>query len=173
MCISLMIGNVGHLFTFRDFQMSDCSSPACPPFSLCLTFSFSFKSPFSNYSQEIQHWVWKVLSFVFWIFFFFFFFFFFFVFLGLHLLHMEVPSWGSNQSCSFWPQPQPQHRQIQAASVTYTTAHGNTVSLTHWGTPGIEPTSSGIRVRFVIPEQQRDLLILIKSGRWSPGPITS
>ena len=35
-------------------------------------------------------------------------------------------------------QPQPQH-QIQAPSATYTTAHGNTRSLTHKVRPGIEP----------------------------------
>jgi len=45
----------------------------------------------------------------------------FFFFLGQHPWHMEVPR--------FTPQPQ-QHR-IQAASATYTTADGNTRSLTH------------------------------------------
>ena len=38
---------------------------------------------------------------------------------------------GSNQSCSHWPTPQPQQRQSQATSATYSTAHGNTGSLTH------------------------------------------
>ena len=31
---------------------------------------------------------------------------------------------------------------IRAASATYTTAHGNAVSLTHWARPEIEPTTS-------------------------------
>ena len=53
------------------------------------------------------------------------------VFLGLHLRHMEVPRLGANQSWSRWPTPQPQPCQIRAASVTYTTAHANTGSLTH------------------------------------------
>ena len=42
--------------------------------------------------------------------------------------------------------PQPQQRRIWASSVTYTTAHGNTRSLTHWARPGIEPAFSWILV---------------------------
>ena len=38
--------------------------------------------------------------------------------------------------------PGPQQCQIGATSVTYTTAHGNTRSLTYRGRPGMEPTSS-------------------------------
>ena len=45
--------------------------------------------------------------------------------------------------------PQPQQRQIQAASATYTTAHGNARSLTHCAKPGIEPATSWFLVRFV------------------------
>ena len=37
----------------------------------------------------------------------------------------KLPSKGLNQSCSCWPVPQPQQHKIWAASVTYTTAHGN------------------------------------------------
>ena len=40
---------------------------------------------------------------------------------------------------------------------TYTTAHGNTASLTHWARPGTEPTSSWILVGFVSPEPRHDL----------------
>ena len=40
--------------------------------------------------------------------------------------------------------PQPQQLGMQALSVTYTTANGNTRSLTHWTRPRIEPTSSEI-----------------------------
>ena len=65
--------------------------------------------------------------------------------------------WGSNQSCSLWPTPQPQQRQIWARSFTYNTAHGNAGSLTHWVRPGIEPTSSGILVRFISIEPQQEL----------------
>ena len=39
----------------------------------------------------------------------------------------------------------------------YTTAHGNTGSLTHWGRPGIESASSWILVGFASAEPQREL----------------
>ena len=47
------------------------------------------------------------------------------------------PKQGLNQTCSHWPMPQPQQRQIQAASAAYTTAHGNAGSLAHWARPEI------------------------------------
>ena len=40
------------------------------------------------------------------------------------------------------PTPQLEQCQIWATSVTYTAACSNTRSLTHWGRPGIQPTSS-------------------------------
>ena len=70
-----------------------------------------------------------------------------FVFLGLYLWHMEVPRQGSNWSCSQQPTPEP--HWIQAMSVTYTTAHSNSRSSTHWARPGIEPMSSWMLVGFV------------------------
>ena len=62
--------------------------------------------------------------------------------------------------------PQPQQRQIRATYVTYTTAHGNTGSLTHWVSSGIEPASSRILVRFISAEPQRKLprLCFLKDG---------
>ena len=42
-------------------------------------------------------------------------------------------------------------------SVTSTTAHSNTASLTYWLRPGIEPESSWIPVRFVSTEPRREL----------------
>ena len=42
-------------------------------------------------------------------------------------------------------------------SVTYTTAHDNPRSLTHWETPRIEPTSSRMLVMFVTAEAQWEL----------------
>ena len=65
-----------------------------------------------------------------------------FVFLGLQPQHMEVPRLGANSSCSHWPIPQPQKHQTQAVSAAYTTAHGNTGSLTHLVRPGLQPASS-------------------------------
>ena len=64
------------------------------------------------------------------------------MFLGPHLQHMRFPGKGSNRSYGCWPMPQPQQRQILAASATYTTAHGNARSLTHRARPGLEPASS-------------------------------
>ena len=49
-----------------------------------------------------------------------------FVFLGPHLRHMEDPRLGVE---SWLKPPQPQQCQIQAVSLTYTTAHGNARSL--------------------------------------------
>ena len=45
--------------------------------------------------------------------------------------------------------PQPWQRGTQASSVTYTTAHNNARSPTHWARPGIEPTFSRIPVGLV------------------------
>ena len=90
----------------------------------------------------------------------FFFFFFFFFFLGPHPRHVEVPRlwvkllwlW-----CTRWPTPQPQQCQIWAVSETYTTAHGNTRSLTHWVRAGFESSSLWMLVRFVSTEPWREL----------------
>ena len=57
-----------------------------------------------------------------------------------------------DRSCTFRPTPQPQQLGIRAASVTYTTAHGNARSLTSWARPGIEPASLWELVRFVSAE---------------------
>ena len=56
------------------------------------------------------------------------------------------------------PISQPQHCQIWAVSATYTRAHGNAGSLTHWVGPGIEPVSLWILVRFITAEPQWELL---------------
>ena len=55
----------------------------------------------------------------------------------------------SNQSCSCQLIPQPQQSQIQAVSVTYTTAHSNAGSLAHWVKLGIKLSSSWIGVGFL------------------------
>ena len=54
---------------------------------------------------------------------------------------------------------QPQQCQIWAISVTYATAHGNTGSLTHWASPGIQHASLWILFRFVSAEPQWELWI--------------
>ena len=65
------------------------------------------------------------------------------------------------------PQLQPQPRQIQAASLTYTTAHSNTRSLTHWTRPGIKPESSRILVRFIFTEPHWELPLSTPSNSYS------
>ena len=50
--------------------------------------------------------------------------------------------------------PQPQPRQIQAISETYTTAYGSARSLTHWVRPGIKSASSWILVISSKPQQE-------------------
>ena len=73
----------------------------------------------------------------------------FFFFLGPHPQHMEVPRLGWKRSWSCQSMPQPQQHQIQIASVTYATAHGNIGSLTHWVSPGIKPHPHGHCVGFL------------------------
>ena len=82
----------------------------------------------------------------------FFFFFFFLVFLGLHSWHMEVPRLGVKLKLELPAYAMAQQCQIWAVSVTYTIAHSNVGSLTHWVRPGIKPTPSWITVRFVPTE---------------------
>ena len=81
--------------------------------------------------------------------------FFFFCFLGPHLQHMEVPRLGVEselQLLAFTTTQDP------SGTATYTTAHGNAGSLTHWVRPRIEPAFSWILVRFITAEPQWELL---------------
>ena len=107
------------------------------------------------------------------LFFFFFSFFFSFLFLlywlfrAAHMAYEGSQARGQNQSCSCWPTPQ--QRQIWAASVTYTTALGNSGFLTQWARPGIEPASSWMLVGFISTEPQWELLVL---SFWSLPSLT-
>ena len=98
----------------------------------------------------------------------FFLFFFFFPFYSHTRGIWKFPGQGSNRSYSCWPTPQPQQHQIQAESVTYATAHGNTGSLTHWAKPGVEPASSQRQCWVLNPmshnRNSRSKFFL--SGRW-------
>ena len=64
-------------------------------------------------------------------------------FLGLHPQHMELPSLGVKLEFQLLHTPQPRQCQIQAESATYTTAGGNTRSLTHssWQRWSLNPLS--------------------------------
>jgi len=78
----------------------------------------------------------------------------------------RFPGEESNQSCSHWPTPQPQQRQIRAMSATYTTAHGNAQSLTHLVRPGIEPVTSWILAIFISTEPRWELSFFFFFWSW-------
>ena len=92
------------------------------------------------------------------VFFSFFFFLFFF-------LRAALSAYGSSQArgcigaAPAGPTPQPQQCQIRAASVTYTAAHNNTGSPTHWARPGIEPASAWILVDLFLPHSKGPLTV--------------
>ena len=67
---------------------------------------------------------------------------FFFSFYGCTNGIWKFPEQGSNWGVSWRLTPQPQQRQIQAASASYAADHGNAGSLTHWTRTGMEPASS-------------------------------
>ena len=80
--------------------------------------------------------------------------------------------------CQPTPQPQQQQCHIWTVSATYTTAHSNVRSLTHWARPGIETASLRMLVRFISTEPWWELLDLFYfhskvlweegwEGRWS------
>ena len=77
-------------------------------------------------------------------------------FLEMYPQHMEVPRLGVKLELQL-----PVYNTAMATpdpgwSVTYTAAHSNTGSLTHWAGPGIEPTSSRILVRLVTADPQQE-----------------
>ena len=86
-------------------------------------------------------------------------------FLGLHSWHMEVSRLGSNRSCSHRPMPEPQQCGIRATSATYTTAHINAESLTHWARPGMEPGPSWFLVGFVNHCTTRELVVVVDATK--------
>ena len=70
-------------------------------------------------------------------------------FLGPHLQHMEVSRLGIKAAAAGLHHSHSNSNVGSEPHVTYTTAHGNIRSLTHWERPGIEPTTSCILVGFV------------------------
>ena len=62
--------------------------------------------------------------------------------------------------------PQPQQCQIWAPSVTYTRAHSNAGSLTHWVRPGIKPAPSWILVGFTSTAPQSELSVVLFYGEY-------
>ena len=97
----------------------------------------------------------------------------FFFFLGPHLWYMEVSRLGSNQSHSCWPTPQPQQRQIRAASATYTTHSSWQCWILNPLRPRVKPTTSCFLVGFVStvprwehPGQVNCDCSLVRDGMW-------
>ena len=64
----------------------------------------------------------------------------------------KFPGQGKSRSCSC----QPQEHLIRAESATYTTAHGNTGSLTHQARPGIEPSPHGYQLGSLLLSHDRN-----------------
>ena len=62
---------------------------------------------------------------------------------------MEFPRVEGESELLWLATPELQQCQIWAMSATYTTAHGNAGSLTHWVRPGIEPMPSWFLVWFI------------------------
>ena len=60
--------------------------------------------------------------------------------------------------------PQSQQHGIWAMSETYTTAHGHTGSLTHWGRSEIKPTTSWFLVGFISTVTQWELPLYLLVG---------
>ena len=71
-----------------------------------------------------------------------------FCFLGPHLWHIGVPRLRVESELQLPSYPQPLQWWDPRASATYTTAHNNAGSPTHWGRPGIKLASSWIIVSF-------------------------
>ena len=69
---------------------------------------------------------------------------------------MQIPGLGVESELQL-PAYTTQQGKIRAASVTYTAAHTNADSLTHWVRPGIEPATSWLLVGFVSTEPQWEL----------------
>ena len=80
-----------------------------------------------------------------------------FVFWGLHVQHMEVPRLGVESELLPSAYTTATATPVWAPSVTYTTAHGNTRSLTHWVRPEIDPATSWFLVGFISTVPGREL----------------
>ena len=80
-----------------------------------------------------------------------------FVISGTHPRHMGVPRLGVQSELQLPANVRATAMQIRATSATYTTAHGNVRSLTHWGRPGIEPAIPWFLVEFVSAAPRREL----------------
>ena len=74
---------------------------------------------------------------------------------------------GSNRSGSCQPMPQPQQCQNRATSATYTIAHGNSGSLTHWATQGSNLQPHGSSLGSLTAEPGWELHKMLIAEKWS------
>ena len=74
---------------------------------------------------------------------------FFFFLLGSHLQNMEVSRLGVNLELQLLTYATATAMLDPSHSATYTAAHGNAGSLTHWSRPGIKPAFSWVIVEFL------------------------
>ena len=88
------------------------------------------------------------------------FFFFFFLFRAVPKAHGSSQARGWIGAVAAGLHHSHNNTRSEPPSVTYTTAHGNTCSLTPWAMPGTEPASSWILVGFVPTEPQQELLFV-------------
>ena len=86
--------------------------------------------------------------------FFLFYFILFFCFLGAHTQHMEVRRLEVELELYLLAYVTATEMRDPSHTCNYTTAHGNTISLTHQARPGMEAASPWILVKFVTPEPQ-------------------
>ena len=84
-----------------------------------------------------------------------------FIFLGSHPWHTEVPRLGVKSELQLWTYTTAIATQNLSRLATYTTAHSNTRSLTHWARPRIEPATLWLLVRFMSTVPQWELLCFI------------
>ena len=109
-------------------------------------FSMSCLSNDNGLSWKLKHLMYAIGTG--WFFNCFFFFFFFSFFLQPHPRHVDAPGQGVELELQLRPTPARQG-QIWAAFVTYATAHGDAVSLTHWARPGLTPHPHRDNVRLL------------------------
>jgi len=91
------------------------------------------------------------------------------VFLEPHMWHMEVPRLAVKSELQLPAYATATASQDPSRVCTYTTAHGNTGSLTHWARPGIKPASSWTLVGFVSAEPRLELPIIGVLSTWPAG----
>ena len=97
-----------------------------------------------------------------------------FFFLGPHPWHMEVPRLGVKLELLLLAYATAMETWALSLSATYTIAHGNTRSPTHWTRPEIELTPSWIPVGFISAAPQWELHsahISIGLFGWGGGPL--